>query len=405
MAICWSPLLPGLLSVDSSLAFVTAFALFTALVFAKRGVDIPQSALALLLMACCLLLFLATGSRTLLARTVPVPLLIFAASQAASIQKLPEAICNALTAYLTVGVVLSIVGFVYAFGGGEALLSIANPDGRENALYLTTMTNFWVGNVIRPSYIYDEPGAFSFLLCATVALRELLGKRFWPSLFLMLGGLITLSLTHLLIALLFLTTRLGFVKTCVLTAAVLVGGYMASEDIDMFDFFTARFVVEDGKLTGDNRSNQMGNLIDIINPKIFLFGDVVCHDRPDRSCPEHGDISSSPATPVYRGGLFLLSVQLVVHVSLIMAFVRRKRFRFAALTFTVLLLQRPFFDGVGYGFITFTAVFLMFRSAPHLRRCPTVPFSDVTNRDLSRQRHSHSESQPVPRNQSTPRFQ
>ena len=64
MAICWSPLLPGLLSVDSSLAFVTAFALFTALVFAKRGVDIPQSALALLLMACCLLLFLATGSRT-----------------------------------------------------------------------------------------------------------------------------------------------------------------------------------------------------------------------------------------------------------------------------------------------------------------------------------------------------
>ena len=372
LAICWSPLLPGLLSIPSSLAFVTAFVVYTGLVISKRGVDVPLLVLSLLLIMCCLVLLLATGSRTLLARTAPLPLLVFAAHQTASIDKLPEAICRALSIFLITGVVLSIIGFAYAYSGGQPLLSIANPDGRENSLALTTMTNVWFANIIRPSFIYDEPGAFSFVVCATVALREVLGKSARTSYFLMLGGLITFSLTHVLILILFLLARLGLVKTSLIAAAVVATFVMALPESDEFDFFTARFAIEEGRLSGDNRSDQLDNLAEIINPEILLFGDIACHDRPNRICEEHGDISSSPATPVYRGGLLLLAAQVVVHVALIVAFFRRRAFRFAALTLSLLLLQRPYFEAFGYGFITYTILFTMFRRSPFRPRRTSV---------------------------------
>jgi len=378
LAICWSPLLPGLLSVQSSWAFLAAFVVYVGLVFNKRGVDVPLLVLSTLLIMCCLLLFLATGSETLLARTLPLPLLVFAAHQTASIDKLPEAICRVLSVYLVAGVVLSIIGFAYAYAGGQPLLSIANPDGRENSLFLTTMTNVWFETIIRPSFIYDEPGAFSFIVCATVALREVLGKSARTSYFLMLGGLITFSLAHVLVLLLFLVARLGILKTCLIAAAVSSGAILALSASDEFNFFTSRFAIEDGRLAGDNRSNQLDNLAEVIDPEIFLFGDIACHNRPDRTCPEHGDISSSPATPVYRGGLLLLTAQIVTHAALIVAFFRRKAFRFAALALSLLLLQRPSFEGFGYGLITYMTLFVMFkRSSSRRQRTPMVRFSNA----------------------------
>lgn len=378
LAICWSPLLPGLLAIESSWAFIASFVLFAALVVRHHGLDGDAFYISSALVMCCLALFLATGSRTLLARTAPLPLLFFATHQTAAINRLPEAICNVLTAYISVGITLSIVGFLYAFSGGSALLSISNPDGRENALYLTTMTNFWVGNIIRPSFIYDEPGAFSFLVCATVALREVLGRRVRTSLVLILGGLITLSLTHLLVAAIFLATRIRRPRTLILITLAVAGVFIAVQQSEELEFVSARFDIEDGKLVGDNRSNQLENLAAIISPEILLFGDVACHARPERTCEEHGDISSSPATPVYRGGLLLLAAQLFVHGSLIIAFFRRKTYRFPALALSVLLLQRPYFEGFGYGFITYMILFLMFkRPVPGRRHSPQIRASDI----------------------------
>ncbi len=101
------------------------------------------------------------------------------------------------TKMFAIFIVLALIGVVYHGIGGEPLFVLTNPDGRDNSFYLTTFSNT-VLLVLRPSAIYDEPGTFSFLICITVALRSLLGmsKRF--STILLLGGLVTQSITHVM---------------------------------------------------------------------------------------------------------------------------------------------------------------------------------------------------------------
>ena len=369
LAICWSPLLPGLLHIDTGLAFLTAFMLYAALTIGDRGVPVAAAGTCALIVAVCLALFIATGSRTLLARIAPVPMLLFAARQTISVRGLVERLCDAMSAFASIGVIACIIGFAYAWFGGQPVLSIENNDGRENALYLTTMTNFWVGTVIRPSFIYDEPGAFSFVVCAVVVMREMLGRPARLSWLLMLGGLITLSLTHMLILLLFLGQRLGWARSAIVGAVLLAGAMSLANLVgDELGFVAERFTVDDGKLSGDNRSNQIGNFMDIVNPEILLVGDVECQKRPERMCEEHGDISSSPVTPVYRGGLLMLIVQLWTHVALLVCAMRRRAFVFPALAMSLLLLQRPYFEGYGYGFATYILLFHMQAMIARLRR-------------------------------------
>jgi hypothetical protein len=342
--------------------------LFAAISSAGRGIDLRLALFCALLVIASTALLVITKSVTLWNRTAPLGLLIFAAHQIVSIDRLAESVCRMLTVWLLAGVVLSIVGFMYAYNGGEPLLSIANPDGRDNFLYLTTMSGSPIGSVIRPAWVYDEPGAFSFALCATVALRHMLKMSARPSVLLMIGGLITLSLTHLVVVVLFVFARFGILRAAMLAALLAVGVQVLVPELEEFDFVTARFAIEDGRLAGDNRSNQLENFADIASVRIFLFGDVDCHNRPDRSCDEHGDISSSPATPIYYGGIYLFSAQVVVHIALAWAFFARQSFRLPALILSILLLQRPYFAGFGYGLITYIILFLMFNSERLRRR-------------------------------------
>jgi hypothetical protein len=326
-----------------------------------RGTSPSIAFVCALMLIAAVGLFAITQSSNLLLRTAPIPLLLLAAHQTRIVEGLPDVLCTWLTRFLVVGVAGALVGFVYAYLGGPPLLEINNIDGRENGLYLSTMSNVYLLGIIRPSFIYDEAGAFSFALCATVALRSILGRSAGPSYFMMLGGLITFSVTHILLTLVFLAFRLGPAKTVAALAALLVVLVPVAATSEEFEFFFSRFEVVDGQLAGDNRSMQIGNFMDIVSPRILLFGDVDCHSRADGLCEEHGDISASPVTPTYKGGFLVLLVQLCVHIALIVVCFRHKRFRFAALSITLLLLQRPYFDVSGYGFLTYLMLFLMLR--------------------------------------------
>lgn len=359
VALSWSPLLPGMLGLPFSVALFGACVVLVALTAAERGVHPGIVTLCMLMLSASLLMFLLSQSQLLLLRTAPLPLLIFAAWQTHAARWLPPRLCHLLTTFLLIGVAGALVGLVYALGGGDPVLSIVNIDGRENELYLTTMSNYNFLGVIRPSFIYDEPGAFSFILCATVALREVLGLPRRPSYLLLIGGLVTFSLTHLLITLTYLAFRVGVLRTSALVAALLVSLAPVAVQIEELEFFVSRFSIEDGQFAGDNRSNQLENFFDVVHPRMVLFGDVECQSRPERVCEEHGDITSSPATPTYRGGVVALLMQLGVHAALLVAFWRSVHWRFSALAMTLMLLQRPYFDISGYGFITVLLIFLM----------------------------------------------
>lgn len=361
-ALSWSPLLPGLLSISFSLALLATFFVFAGLTVASSGFNLRVTLVCGALLALSLVLLVIGQSPLQLARTGPLPLLIFAAYQTTAIARLSTTLCDWLSTFLAAGVLGAAIGLIYAFAGGSSILSIMNVDGRENFLYLTTMTNFEFAGVIRPSFIYDEAGAFSFLLCATVALREVLRKSRRMSYFLMLGGLVTLSVTHLLITVLFLSFCIGFLRTfasVAVLAALLAPAALEHEELE---FITSRFAIEDGQLAGDNRSNQIRNFFEVVNPKMIFLGDVACHARANQVCDEHGDITSSPVTPTYKGGIVSLLVQLTVHLTFVVIFVKSPRMRFSALAMSLLLLQRPYFEISGYGFITYLQLFLMFRA-------------------------------------------
>ena len=376
IAISWSPLLPSLLLLNSSYAFLGAFLVFSTVVVGVRGINLRIALFCGVLIAGSMILLVLTQSMTLLSRTAPLGLLVFAGYQIAAIKNLPESICKLLSAWLVAGIFLSVVGFFYALNGGEPLLTIVNPDGRDNALYLTTMSNTQVGNVIRPGWVYDEPGAFSFLICATVALRHILRMGDRLSTLLMIGGLVTFSFAHLIIVTIFLLARLELPKLLLLVALSAFAAQVLSPEIDDFQFVIDRLSIVDGRLAGDNRSDQIDNFSQVASLRILFFGDIECHDRPDRSCNEHGDITSSPVTPVYYGGLYFLITQIVVHVALILAFFRRRSFMLPSVILFLLLLQRPYFAAFGYGLITYLVLFLMFK-----RDRPTVTrfFGQTTN--------------------------
>jgi len=224
------------------------------------------------------------------------------------------------------------------------------------------MSNFnWLG-VIRPAFIYDEPGAFSFLICATVALREVLRMRRGPSLFMLLGAITTFSITHWLITVIFLVVRFGLLRVAVMMALVITPVLPTLSSLEELSFIAERFKVSDGEFAGDNRSDQLRNFADVVDGQILLFGDIQCHARPEKVCHEHGDITSSPATPLYKAGLLGLIPQLVVHLALLVLLVFVPQYRFAALALTILLLQRPYFEISGYGFMTYLTTLLMIRS-------------------------------------------
>lgn len=361
-ALSWSPLLPGALGFPFVLALLLSFFVFVTLTLLLHGTTpLPLLLMFGMLVACVVFMGISQSS-VLLMRTTPIPMLAFMAYQATRVPGLAHALCRALTVYLMIGVVGALIGQAYALSGGVPLLTIANIDGRENSLYLTTMSNFnWLG-VIRPAFIYDEPGAFSFLICATVALREVLGMRRGPSLFLLIGAVTTFSITHWIVTVIFLVLRFGLLRVAVVVALIIIPLLPTLGSLEELEFITERFEVSNGEFAGDNRSNQLRNFADAVDGQIVLFGDIECQARPEKVCHEHGDITSSPATPLYKAGLLGLIPQLVVHLALLLLLVFVPQYRFAALALTILLLQRPYFEISGYGFMTYLTTLLMIQS-------------------------------------------
>ncbi|MBU2869371.1 hypothetical protein [Colwellia sp. E2M01] len=252
-------------------------------------------------------------------------------------------------------VVFSCLGFIYALLGGEPLFNITNPDGRTSFLYLTTFTNFTIGNIIRPSGIFDEPGALSFVICATCYCREVLcldKKKTW---LLLLLGLITLSLAHILfIIIYFVAFKARLYKKLIIIALGLVTIFLLI--IMLWDnpyfqaVFISRFELTNGKLAGDNRSELFYNAILLTQKMHYLYGlDSDCLLYPMYCIENYGKFGENPLYPFVTLGLLSLPYYAVLTLlSIKVLFSKRRRISIIHLGMIVLLLQRPYVMIYGY---------------------------------------------------------
>ncbi|MGY4027444.1 hypothetical protein ACW5WQ_16065 [Aeromonas rivuli] len=268
-----------------------------------------------------------------------------------------------LTFSLLVISLLSWGGFIYALNGGKSILEVINPDGRHGFLYLTTMTNYKVGNLIRPSGFFDEPGALSFFICVTAYLRDSLSKNQKITYILLALGAVTFSLAHFIFIFLFFFSSNRILlknKLYVLLAAILVGfltlPYLYKTEA--FDtFIMSRVEVnQDGSISGDNRSERVTNALNLIDayPRTLLFGlDEKCISG-DRLCsslyPPYGENFLFPL--VHYGILNSFYYYFVIGGLLITAIYRRDgRLNLINLAVVALLLQRPYAYSYGYSLV------------------------------------------------------
>ncbi|WP_429102269.1 hypothetical protein [Aeromonas veronii] len=360
-----TPYISGVLLVNATTIYSFILLLtFFAMIF-KRGLSIKAVTLAAMFIATILVLVLLTQSQVHFNRYIFQAIGLLLCFIVAKEYKIINRLTDLLTIFAILGILCAFIGFFYALFGGQPAYSFPNPDSRLNFVYLTTFSNAVYGNVIRPAFIYDEPGAFSFVLCFIVILRELMQRRASVSLGIMIGGLITFSLAHIVILVLFIFSKIKFsLKSLIgimLASILLLSIFNLVSNSNEFNFFTARFEINDsGSLSGDNRIGQIDNFKKIFSWDIFWGGDYQCHHLQAKRCLEHGDISSSVVTPLYFGGVIQLIVQLITHIFFILAVYRNKTLFFPAFAMSLLLLQRPYFSLIGYQIMIYIVLFIMF---------------------------------------------
>lgn len=360
IAISWSPFFPGAVGIPTIVLYLPALIFYTIYRFINTQCTNTVFLICILLEIAILIVTLMIESSLYFNRYILMPIGLLACYLTVSDKRILDKTCSCLAILSMVGLIFSWGSFFYAFFGGGSILDFPNPDGRVNHLYLSSFTNTVSDNIIRPSFIFDEPGAFSFFLCFVVLFRELLGKEKKVSFLILIGGLITFSLSHMIVLITYFICNLRF-KNVILFIFPIALLIVQLSQLQEFDFFFNRFIINDGKMSGDNRSEQVENFMDIVSQDILLFGDHKCHSLPEQKCISHGDISSSPVTPVYYGGILFLIVQIITHLFFIYKAFGNKNYAFVSIAMSILLLQRPFFSTIGYQLMIYIPLFYMLK--------------------------------------------
>lgn len=255
----------------------------------------------------------------------------------------------------------AVVGFVYALIGGEPLFVFGNSDGRPNYFYLTSLTNVVIGRVIRPSGIFDEPGTLSFFICFVAAGRHMYGmpkKTTWA---LLVTGLITLSLAHLVYMVCHLMSERLFSKKFLLwgggALCVLVALSFQPDVAELLDnAFLSRFAVVDGQLAGDNRSALLMNAYAHLDMTAFAVGlDSTCLTDYTACREQYGMLGENVLGPLVQGGVFLSMPYYLILIWLGINGLRN-RSHLVLLGLALLLMQRPYVMNYGYSLIIYLLV-------------------------------------------------
>lgn len=296
-------------------------------------------------------------------------------------------LCFASKRSITILVWLNIVilvgawiGFAYAFYGGSPILEVVAPE-REIAipLYLTTFTNSVILNIIRPSGIFDEPGALAMFSIMTACLNELCrGSRIYSMSILMLS-LITFSLMSLFAISLYciiMFNKKNIPKNFIWLLPVLflisIGYYFGGDIVQ--DLYLNRFVIVDGKFAGDNRTTQVLEFFDVIDTDIFLSGYYSIHGPYSA-----GGQSSNPFTLLYSSGFFVWLPYFVVILWLLsFSYKGVAQIRFVALIMALLLLQRPYIFSMFWGLYINYVLFILYRASNDVKeRAKIITISNI----------------------------
>jgi hypothetical protein len=261
----------------------------------------------------------------------------------------------------------ALVGFFYAFFFGQPSFIFKNPNGLENQVFLTTMTNSRWGNFIRPSGIYDEPGALSFFICGICFLRHLLNFEKKRTRLILFLGLITFSVAHVIYMAFHLISdsnfkfKINLIKKSFYFILISISIYFILSYTGTWEWisliFFGRFQSESsGLFPGDNRSMFFFNALEYISkhPLNILFGESMKTNFENVSF-DYGVVGSNPLMPILSFGIFISLPYYIILLLLFISIIKGRKY-FVSIGFALVLFQREFFLVVSYSMI-FVLVF------------------------------------------------
>ncbi len=273
----------------------------------------------------------------------------------------------------------AVIGYLWALGGGEAIFTIQNEDTRTNGFYLTTFSNTYLNGLIRPSGIFDEPGAFSLIICLVVALRESIGASRKVSWALLILGLITMSTAHAIFIVLYwiktkwVTPGKTIISVVVVSSVLLLLMTFDNPIVAVMKCLLNRFRIVDGAFVGDNRSVLIVNALNYLDLKTFLFGlDGDCIlNLPSCSSKGYVQYLANPFTLLVHYGIFIsLPYYLTMAYLMLKAIKQRNLIVFGVF---LLLLQRPYVMSYGYAVLIMIYVYSLHKKQSYKKLVNYLP--------------------------------
>lgn len=271
-----------------------------------------------------------------------------------------EKYMNSFIKYSTLFICLVIlgayIGFLYALTGASPIFEYNGPEGRHHYFYLTTSVpaNAVYGKFIRPGGIYDEPGALSFFICSICLLRVLYKRDDNKTLFMLITGMITISLYHLIIVLLFLLYYIRKYAKKKLTVIymsipiVLFSIFMIMFR-DVFDLFLLERlkVNSSGRFAGDTRTNLMFTALDKVDRLTFFWGqggDIYTNLQ------KYAYFNDNPVTLIARYGIFVTWYYYVFLFIIFIIGIVKYNYFFIFLAICLSFVPHPYPDVISYSF-------------------------------------------------------
>lgn len=239
--------------------------------------------------------------------------------------------------------IFAVVGYIYAFLGGEPIFSVLNEEtALQLPFYLTTFTNSIYGNIIRPASFFDEPGALAMFGIMAAGINEIYGGKAWKTIALLLLSNITFSLMVpiAIISYVIFNYRVFLSYRCIkylfLILFILLVFYITNYEAINF-LLIDRLTMVDGRLSGDNRMTQVYTFLENINAEIFFNGSHAL------GLEDGGGGVANPFTILYDSGFFVwIPYAFLIFLLLFKSIKGAQRFKFPALILALLLLQRPY---------------------------------------------------------------
>jgi hypothetical protein len=257
-----------------------------------------------------------------------------------------------LSSYLLIVLlVLAVASFFFVFFGGQPVGIYVSPEQREIYWIWGSLAYIYhtpIGTLARPTGIYDEPGTFSFVVCAVAAVRHLCGLKRSTTWMILSLGLFTFSLAHIVyVAIHFLAESSKFRFVLRLALPLLVAGFLLHQSgaISAFnEALLSRFgsSASEGRLiAGDNRTihlQQDAAKIVSSSGMAMLFG----HREAENCC--------NPLWPMVERGL-LGSWPYYLILLVLLGFGLASQRNIVLIGVALLFMQRPMVQSAGYSFL------------------------------------------------------